>query len=622
MKDQRFYTFLHKQIPIMIGLSLFPGLGYIFLGWQHGIQTPALIWYGLMVAASAWGYRLSRSFDYGRMSQRQLARWYQQLTLFFYLFFLLWTLIFLIYVREEAYKLHYIAIFTQIGASVVASALLSCDRRLYAPTITILMVPLIIYFFNIGEWYGYVLTLFGATLTWVLFYAAGSSRGLLQQTQYQASHDMLTGLYNRHAFIEHLQQFMNTLRDSQRYSYLLLIDLDHFKNINDSLGHDIGDTLLQEVSSRLRQHVPPDNRLARLGGDEFIVSGTEFSDRKECDAMAISLAKELLRALKQDYVIERHHLYISCSIGVSLISTESSNANRFIKEADIAMYEVKATGRDGVFQFNDEMSARVERNLEIERLLHFALQNGEISLHFQPQLEGSGRVIGAESLVRWSNGKLGNVSPVEFIPIAEQTGLIIELGNHILEHAFTTLRHWHDQGLRLEQFSINISMRQFMHFGFVDEVRRLSARHLNHELLQGVIFEVTESLVAEDIHKIIAIMQELRTLGIRFSMDDFGTGYSSLSYLKQLPIDEIKIDRAFVSKLDQDEEDQAMITTILKMAQIFGLSIVAEGVETQSQWSYLRERGCDYFQGYLFARPLPAEQFVQFYRENNKPAAD
>jgi diguanylate cyclase (GGDEF)-like protein len=622
MKDQRFYTFLHKQIPIMIGLSLFPGLGYIFLGWLHGIHTPALIWYGLVVATSAWGYRLYRGFHYEQMSPSQIARWYQHLSIFFYLFFLLWTLIFLIYVLEQEYKLHYVAIFTQIGSSVVASALLSSDRRLYAPTITILMVPLILYFFNIGEWYGYVLTLFGCVFTWVLFYAASSSRDLLQQSQFQASHDMLTGLHNRHYFIDSLQQSMNSLRESHGYSYLLLIDLDHFKNINDSLGHDIGDTLLKEVSSRLRQRVPVDNELARLGGDEFIIVGSEHPDRESCEAMAIALSEDLLFSLKQNYVIERHHLYISCSIGVSLISAESSHANRFIKEADIAMYEVKAKGRDGIFLFNEEMAARVEKNLEIERLLHFALQNDEISLHFQPQLDAAGAVIGAESLVRWHSQKLGPVSPVEFIPIAEQTGLIIELGNYILERAFTTLRQWHDQGLQLEQFSVNISMRQFMHQGFIAEVRRLSALHLSHELLQHLVFEVTESLVAEDINKIIAIMEELRTLGIRFSMDDFGTGYSSLSYLKQLPIDEIKIDRAFVSKLDQDEEDQAMITTILKMAQIFGLSIVAEGVETEGQWKYLRERGCDYFQGYLFARPLPAEQFEQFYLENHKLTTD
>ena len=622
MKNPSTYTFLHKQIPVLIVLSVFPGLGYVFLGALHDIHAPALAWYALILLISLRGYSLYRRFSPESMGRHQIEQWYRQLSNFYYLFFGLWVAIFLIYIRVEAYQLHYIAVFTEIGASVVAAILLYPDRRLYRPILLFLMLPLIVYFALIGQWYSYILSAFAATLAWVLFYAAGSSHQLLQKTYHQASHDQLTGLYNRHFFIDYLQQLINTLRESRYYSYLLLIDLDHFKTINDSLGHDIGDTLLKGVSLRLQQHLPGGHVLSRLGGDEFIITGTEYRERAACEARAMALSEELLSALKHSYVIDRHHLYISCSIGVSLISADSDNANRFIKEADIAMYEVKATGRDGVFLFNDEMSARVEKKLEIERLLHFALQHDEISLLFQPQLDAAGKVIGAESLARWQSDKLGAVSPTEFIPIAEQTGLIIELGYQILEHAFITLRQWHDQGLQLKQFSINISIRQFMHQGFCDEVTRLSERHLTGELLQQVIFEVTETLVAEDINRIIAIMVELRALGIRFSMDDFGTGYSSLSYLKQLPIDEIKIDRAFVSTLDRDEDDQAMITTILKMAQVFGLGIVAEGVETEEQWRYLRERHCHYFQGYLFSRPLPADEFVAFYRSHNTAVAD
>ena len=622
MNNQNTYAFLHKQIPVLIVLSIFPGLGYVLLGALHDIYLPALVWYGMVLLLSLWGFWLYLHFKPESMGRHQLKVWYRKIGIFYYIFFGLWLAIFLIYIRVDTYQLHYIAVFTEIGASVVAAILLYPDRRLYRPTLLALMLPLIIYFFLIGQLYSYILSAFAATLTWVLFYTAGSSHQLLMQTYHQASHDQLTGLYNRHFFIEYLQRLMNTLRDSGHYSYLLLIDLDHFKTINDSLGHDIGDTLLKEVSLRLQQHLPADHVLSRLGGDEFIITGAEYTDRQSCEARAMALSEELLASLKQSYIIERHHLYISSSIGVSLISADSDNANRFIKEADIAMYEVKATGRDGVFLFSDEMSARVEKKLEIERLLHFALENNEISLHFQPQLNAAGVIIGAESLARWNNEKLGSVSPAEFIPIAEQTGLIVELGNQILERAFAALRRWHDQDLHLEQLSINISIRQFMHHGFIDEIKRLSEQHLTAELLHHVVFEVTETLVAEDINRIIAIMQELHTLGIRFSMDDFGTGYSSLSYLKQLPIDEIKIDRAFVSKLDQDEEDQAMITTILKMAQVFGLSIVAEGVETEGQWRYLRERNCNYFQGYLFSQPLPAEEFSAFYRKRNSLASN
>lgn len=615
MKDKRFYSFLHKQIPIMVALSLIPGLGYIFLGWIHGIQTPAIIWYGLIVCTSLWGYRIYKTFHFDEMSEDERSRWYRQLSWFFYLFFLLWTIIFLVYVTEDQYKLHYIAIFTQIGASAVASTVLISDRRLFLPIIFFLMGPLVIYFLSIGEWYSYILTIFATVLMGVLIYAANNSFNLLQRTSHQANHDLLTGLYNRHFFIDYLRQRMNSLNATNHYAYLLLIDLDHFKTVNDSLGHDIGDQLLREISQRLKQDIPENGIVARLGGDEFIIIGPEFVDRNRCQDAAIALSEHLLESLKESYIINRHHLYISSSIGVSLMDSKCSNANQFIKEADIAMYEVKATGRDAVFLFNEEMSQRVENHLKIERLLHFSLEKNELELHFQPQFDQQQRVIGAEALLRWNNPQLGQVSPAEFIPIAEQTGLIIELGEFIIKSAFKTFRDWSNEGIELEQFSINISMRQFMHSGFIDDIKRLIHNYLDEKMLSKIIFEITETIVAEDINKVIAIMHELHGLGIRFSMDDFGTGYSSLSYLKQLPIDEIKIDRAFVSELHQkqDESEQAMIMTILNMAKIFKLATVAEGVETEDQFQILKNKQCEIFQGFYFSKPLPKKEFEKFY---------
>lgn len=619
MRNKQFYSFLHKQIPVMAALSLFPGLGYILLGWLHGIQTAAIIWYCLIVLSSIWGYRIYNTFRFQQMDEEEKSRWYKQLSWFFYIIFGLWTVIFLLYVTEDQYKLHYIAIFTQIGASTVASALLISDKRLFTPVILILMGPLVVYFFTIGEWYSYILTIFASVFTWVLFYAANSSFKLLQHTSHQANHDLLTGLYNRHFFIDYLQQRMNSLKKSNDYSYLLLIDLDHFKNVNDSLGHDIGDQLLQEIASRLKQDIPENSIVARLGGDEFIVIGPEFADRQQCEDGAIALSELLLDTLKQSYIINLHHLYISSSIGISLMDSKCANANHFIKEADIAMYEVKATGRDAVFLFNDEMSQRVEGHLIIERLLHFALENEEVELHFQPQLDPTKNIIGAETLVRWNNGELGPVSPAEFIPIAEQTGLIIELGDFILESAFKTIREWSERGIELQQFSINISMRQFMHTGFVDDVKQLIHSYLNKNLVSKIIFEITETIVAEDINKVVDVMNELHLLGIRFSMDDFGTGYSSLSYLKQLPFDEIKIDRAFVSELHQkqDENEQAMIMTILNMAKIFKLTTVAEGVETAEQFEILKNQQCKIFQGFYFSKALSKDAFEKLYHQNN-----
>ena len=614
MKDKRFYTFLHRQIPVFLALSLIPGLGYLLLGWLHGVFMPAFAWYLLIVAASIWGVRIYRNFDFDAMSEQRRDRWYRQCTWFLYTFFMLWVLIFLLYIGQKAHKLHYIGIFTEIGAAVVASSLLASDRHLYRPTLLMLMVPLIVYFVMIGEWYGYVLTAFACTLTWVLLYAANSTHQLLMQANHQATHDELTGLHNRQYFIEHLQKRMNTLNEERGFSYLLLIDLDHFKTVNDSLGHDVGDHLLKAVVMRLQQQVPESCVVARLGGDEFIISGSSFAERDDCERAALALSEQLILTLKQSYVIEQHHIHISASIGVSIINGQQASANRFIKEADIAMYEVKAKGRDGIYLFDDELAYRVERHLEIERLLHFALANQEITLLYQPQLDRDGRIVGAETLVRWNSQALGAVPPDQFIPIAEQTGLIVELGAHILESGFKTLRAWRDDGINIEQFSINISMRQLTHHHFVALVEALVQRHLDADLSRMLVFEITESIIAEDINRVILVMRRLKQSGIRFSMDDFGTGYSSLSNLHRLPLDEIKIDRAFIKALSHQDGGQAMVITILKMASILKLRVVAEGVETEQQLDFLRQHDCPVFQGYLFARPLPHEQFVAYYR--------
>ena len=614
IRDKQFYVFLHRQIPIFIFLSLLPGLGYLFLGWLNGILMPALIWYLLVIVASLFGYRLYRNFDFDSMGDKARNHWYRLCSWFFYAFFMLWVGIFLAYVGHADAKLHYIAIFTEIGASVVASTLLSSDRKLYMPTIYILMVPLIIYFFLIGEWYSYVLSAFACTLTWVLLHAAKSSNQLLMQSNHQANHDALTGLYNRRYFIGHLQQKLNSLKDTREFSYIQLIDLDHFKNVNDSLGHDVGDLLIQSVTARLSQYIPSGGIVSRLGGDEFIITGGDYSSREECERTAIAISEELIAMLKEPYVIDQHHFYISASIGVSIISGRDIDAGIFIKEADIAMYEVKDRGRDGVFVFNDEISLRVEKSLEIEHQLHAAIENHEISQHYQPQFDREGRIIGAEALARWNSPSLGNIPPEQFIPIAEQTGLIITLGYQIIESGFKTIREWRDKGIRLDQFSINISIRQFTHQQFVPQIEELIQRHLDEELCSKIMFEITESIMAEDINRVIATINILKQRGIRFSLDDFGTGYSSLSYLSRIPLDEIKIDRSFVHALDNSDGGKAMIVSILNMARIFNLKIVAEGVETVAQSDFLMEMDTHFFQGYLYSKALSKENFEDYYR--------
>ena len=612
--NQYIYSLLHKQILIMVGLSLIPGLGYILLGWLNHNVLPALIWYSLIILLSIFGYQLHKEFNNADMDASQLSHWYNKLSIFYYLIFSSWALIFILYATETESNMHYIAIFTEIGAAVVAPTLLYSDKKIFRPILLILLLPLSFYFAMINELYSYILAIFTLILLGVLFYSANSSSQLLAKTNYQATHDQLTGMNNRHAFVNMLQQKINFLAKHHQYSYLLLIDLDHFKTINDSLGHDVGDEVLQDVSIRLKNIAAKQNIIARLGGDEFIFLGQNFAHKNECLKVAHQISEELLHSLKSTYYIRDHHLYISASIGVSLLKGPRFNANAFIKEADIAMYEVKARGRDGVILFNDELSRRVVKNLSIEQKLHFALEKNEIFLHYQPQHNSDKKIIGCEVLVRWNNQEFGFVPPDIFIPIAEQTGYMVELGDYILEESLQTFQQWNDQGIILDQFSINISMRQFFHYNFTENITNLCKKYLHENLQKKLVFEMTETLLAEDIPKIISIMQEIRkTLGIRFSMDDFGTGYSSLSYLQQMPIDELKIDRSFISKLTQDNQDQKMVSIILIMAKTFELKVVAEGVETTEQYQFLADNKCDIYQGYHFSKPLTKDGFEKYY---------
>jgi len=288
---------------------------------------------------------------------------------------------------------------------------------------------------------------------------------------------------------------------------------------------------------------------------------------------------------------------------VSLISSNGTSSVDFIKEADIAMYEVKDKGRDGVFFFDEEMSARVEYNLRLEQLLHIAIEKNQLSLAYQPQLNEKQKVTGVEVLARWKSDELGDVSPVEFISIAEQTGLIVEVGHYILESAFITLKDWDEKGIDIKYMSVNLSVRQFMHHNFIKDVTELCNKYCTAGMKSKLIFEITESIVAEG-SNIVSTINEIKKLGIRFSMDDFGTGYSSLSYIRKLPIDEIKIDRHFISELSKYSNAEEMVDTIIHIAKIFNLAVVAEDVETKAQQDFLIEHGCKIFQE-LVLFPLP-----------------
>ncbi|HIC77664.1 MAG TPA: GGDEF domain-containing protein, partial [Sulfurovum sp.] len=329
-------------------------------------------------------------------------------------------------------------------------------------------------------------------------------------------------------------------------------------------------------------------------------------------------ANELGNILKKTYIIDYNHLHISASIGVKFIDRTTTETSQVMKEADIAMYEAKAEGRDSVVNFTNILSEQVNNSLKIERQLYFALKNNEISLYYQAQVNQDKTIVGCEVLVRWYNEELGFVSPMDFINIAEKTGIIIELGHYILEESFKTIQMWEEKNIILQQFSINISIRQLLNTDFVNDVERLCNTYLNHNIRKKIIFEITETLLAENISKILRAIKRIKDLGIRFSMDDFGTGYSSLSYLREMPIEELKIDRSFVNRLGESDSDEKMITSIFTLANIFDLKVVAEGVETGAQFKFLLEHNCPIFQGYYFAKPMPKSDFVIHYIRNKE----
>ncbi|MDO9265469.1 MAG: EAL domain-containing protein [Sulfurimonas sp.] len=613
LNNMSFYNFMHKQILVLIALFASTATSYVFFGIVYSSYIIEPIWYLLVLAVSYWGYRLYRAYSDNSYTIEEKEKWLSKLRYFLFLYFSTWTIMFIVYVSRGNIELHYLAIFTQLGVSVVAATILVTEKKLAIFILTSSMLPVTIYLLLIGKFYAYVIAILTVILAWVLLYGSRNTYNYLLRNQFQAYHDYLTKLGNRRYFVELLEDAIKIQKNDSKYMYLLLIDLDHFKTINDTLGHDVGDKLLIEVAQRMKMLVKLNNSsVSRLGGDEFCILSLSYKDKDECLERAQDFALELLHLIKQTYIIDEHHLYISASIGLSIIDNPKMTASTMIKEADIAMYEAKSKGRDGVILFNDELSVRIERKLEIERLLHFALENGEITLQYQPQMNLNSEVIGCEVLVRWHNEQLGQVGPDEFIPISEQTGFIVELGYYIMEESFKTFSKWDVVGIKLNQLSINISMRQMFHTTFLEDVSKLCVKHLTPELSSKLVFEMTETSAAEDIGKLINIMNKIKRHGIRFSMDDFGTGYSSLSYLRQIPIDELKIDKSFISELDDAKKDINMVKTILNIAKNLGLTIVAEGVETEMQKDFLIKENCTILQGYYFSKPLNRDKFEEY----------
>jgi len=424
-----------------------------------------------------------------------------------------------------------------------------------------------------------------------------------------AFYDPLTELPNRRLVLDRLRQAIaGSMRDGRKGA-LLFIDLDNFKVLNDTSGHAVGDQLLIEVARRLADCVRGNDTIARLGGDEFVVMLEDLSaNPREAAAQAKGVGEKIHAALDRPYAIGDAPHRTTASIGITLFGDGEQSVEDVLRQADIAMYQAKAAGRDTLRFFDVVMEAAVAARAAMETVLRSALSNRQLMLHYQPQVNGTPGTIGAEALLRWQHPRRGIVMPGEFVPLAEETGLIVSIGQWVLETACTQLAAWaNDAATAHLQLAINVSARQFRQTNFVDSVRTALAH--SGAPPGRLELELTESVVLDNIDETIAKMQQLKEIGVAFAMDDFGTGYSSLSYLTRLPLDRLKIDRSFICNLPDSESDAIVVQTIITMAHTLGLKVVAEGVETIEQHEFLGQQGCTIFQGYLFGKPVPLGEF-------------
>lgn len=433
-----------------------------------------------------------------------------------------------------------------------------------------------------------------------------------------AFYDPLTELPNRRLLNDRLEQELAITERSGKNGALLFIDLDHFKNINETLGHSAGDKILMDVAYRLKLRVRDCDTVARISSDEFVVILTELSEQIElaCNE-ARYIAEKLQQTICQVYSVMNHKLYISSSIGIAMFSENSGiPPDDLLKQAGTAMYRAKESGRNMLQFFQDSMQEVAMERMLIEKELRQALDGNQLSLYYQPQVDYHGNLIGAEALIRWKHPKKGFIPPDKFIPIAEECGLIQAVGAWVLEQAFIHLRQWDRQQVHLPHLAINISPRQFYHDDFMAILSRLVKQYQISP--SRIMLEFTEGLLMNDVDAAIDKIKQLKKLGYSFSIDDFGTGYSSLSYLKHLPVDQLKIDKSFVEDITKDESDAVFVGTIIAIAQHMNLSVVAEGVESKTELEFLKENGCPYYQGYYFSKPLPEDQFFEHWLQKTK----
>ncbi len=501
------------------------------------------------------------------------------------------------------------------GAITTLSAIINAARGF----VVCALIPSIIQFYLIDSEISLTMTIMSLLfMTMILLSAQRLNRTireslevrlqceLAEQTiRRQAQFDELTELPNRRLFLSTLRREMAAADRHHRYGAVFFIDLDRFKSVNDSLGHAVGDELLVKVAQKIAQRLRKEDTVARLGGDEFVVLLPEVGDDQNAAGIhASTIADEIRKLFLTPFTIQGHEIYLTISVGIALFPSDVS-AEDLLKFADVAMYRAKKEGRDSVRLFSAEMQDAVNQQRLIEKGLRQALANNEFELYFQGQYDSDNHLVGAETLLRWNHPDSGVIAPSRFIGIAEQTGLIVPIGDWVLRSACEHLSRIDDHIM----LAVNVSPRQFSAADFVDQLKQILLETAANP--RQLKFEITESLAIANFEHTIDTMKRLKQLGISFSVDDFGTGYSSLSYLSRLPLDELKIDQSFVRDISIDSDHAIIVDTIIVMAQQLNLEIVAEGVETSAELDYLKSRRCNYFQGYYLSRPVPFAQFSE-----------
>ena len=428
--------------------------------------------------------------------------------------------------------------------------------------------------------------------------------------EYQAFHDPLTGLPNRNLLYDRLKMSISRAKRTEKLIGILFLDLDNFKNINDTHGHIVGENLLKDVANRLIECMRAGDTVARLGGDEYTVLLPQISDPKEI----VYVAQRIMNSFKEPFIIQSHEFFVTTSIGISIYPSDGENTIELLKSADLALHHAKREGRNNYQFYSKQMNIRIKKRLKLENELRQALSKNQFLLHYQPMIHiESGEIFGVEALIRWNHDEMGIVSPMDFIPLAEETRMIIPIGEWVLKTACEQCNVWRDMGYPELNIAVNVSSLQFhqkdffKNFKIILEKTRFNMDHLT--------VEITENSIMGKTKEIIETMRSIKRIGVKISIDDFGTGYSSLNYLKRFPIHTLKIDRSFIMDIPNDPDSVVITKAIISLAKALKLEVVAESVERKDQLDFLRENGCDYIQGYYFCRPVPADRMTEFIDE-------